>query len=430
MAGGARYGAAVEPDDEREGGTGSAPHGPEYVPRPVAPAPPRPDYKPIALRAQILRWWLVASVGVIGTVIILNAIHLSILDADSFAGADAVVASDKRLAAANAAVMATFVVSAVLWLVWFHRAYRNLPSFEPISLRFGTGWAIGGWFVPIMNLFRPKQIANDIWRGTDPQPPQQHGAWVDRPVAPLVHWWWGMWLVASVLGNLSFRMIGDAQTLQAERSAVAFDIAASISYVVAGVLALLFVRAVTEREAARAAAVHGSETDAERVRTDQEGRSRRRPATVAFAVAGAAVLVLSVALAAGSLSDHERGPTGEVSETSAVSVFELRRGDCVNGLSETEALRAVEAVPCAQPHQAEVISSFRVEGSDFPGMKAIFSQAERRCSAALEAAAPPKRNGPTPFYLYPTRQSWGLGDRTIICVATYEVPVRGELASR
>jgi uncharacterized protein DUF4328 len=295
---------------EREGGTGrprSSTH-PEQPPAPAprSPWPPRPSppqpvarYKPIAVRAHVLRWWLAAGVAVGAVVTVLNAIHLSILDADSFAGSEAVAASDDRLAAGGAALVATFLVSTLLWLAWFHRAYRNLESLEPIAPRFGTGWAVGAWFVPILNLFRPKQIANDIWRGTDPEPPRGR-AWTDRPVAPLVHWWWVSWLVASVLGNLSARLLSDARTLGQERAAVLLDIAAGISYVVAGVLAVLFVRAVTEREAARAVAVAGAETDAERVRADREGGSRRRLATVALSLAGAAALVLSVALAAPS----------------------------------------------------------------------------------------------------------------------------------
>jgi Domain of unknown function (DUF4328)/Septum formation len=425
---------------EREGATGWA-RPPEQPERP-APAPPparrwahsytpRPTYKPIAIRAHILRWWLIAGILVNAAVVVLSAIHLSILDPDSFGGSDAVVASDERLAAGGAALLATFLVSTILWLLWFHRAYRNVESFGSVAMRYGTGWAVGAWFVPILNLFRPKQIANDIWRGTEPEPPEGR-AWTEPRVAPLVHWWWAAWLVANLLGNLSFRLITDAQTLDAERTAVAVDIIAGISFVVASVLALLFVRAVTEREAARAGAVHGAEADAERVRTAREGRSgRRRVATVAFTLVGAAALVISVAVAAGSLSSSDREATGEVSERSTVSVFELRRGDCVNGLGEAAQIRAVEVVPCEQAHQAEVLSGFRVMGGDdFPGMAAITSEAERRCGARVAAAAPPRRNGPVPFFLHPTAQSWALGDRVVTCVATFEVPMRGALRPR
>jgi hypothetical protein len=422
---------------EREGVTGwtrpEAPPAPSPAPGlPPAPrtewaGPARPQYKPIALRAHILRWWLVAGILVNAAVTVLSAIHLSILDPDSFAGSDAVLASDQRLAAGGAALLATFVVSTILWLLWFHRAYRNVESFGSVAMRFGTGWAVGGWFVPILNWFRPKQIANDIWRGTDPKPSP---GWSRPPVAALVHWWWAAWLVANLLGNLSFRLINDARTLDAERTAVAVDIAAGISFVVAGVLALRFVRAVTEREAARAAAEHGDEADAERVRTAREGRARRRVATVAFTLVGAAALVVSVAVAAGSLSSSERDATGEVSDPSAVSVFELRRGDCLNGLDDAAEIRAVELVPCERAHQAEVLANVRMQGGDFPGMAAVTSEAERRCGARLVAAAPPRRNGPVPFFLHPTPQTWALGDRMITCIATFEVPMRGTLRER
>ena len=422
---------------EHEGATGwtrpEAPPSPPPAPGPQQPWRPthaparRPSYKPIALRAHILRWWLVAGILVNASVAVLNAIHLSILDPDSFAGSDAVVASDERLAAGGAALLATFLVSMILWLLWFHRAYRNVESFGLVPMRFGTGWAVGAWFVPILALFRPKQIANDIWRGTDPNPPP---GWSQPPVAALVHWWWAAWLVANLLGNLSFRLIDDARTLDAERTAVAVDIAAGISVVVASVLALRFVSAVTEREAARAAAEHGVEADAERVRTAQEGRARRRVATVAFTIVGAAALVASVAVAASSLSSSERDPTGEVSDRSAVSVFELRRGDCLNGLDEGAEIRAVEVVPCERAHQAEVLSGFRLPGGEFPGMAALGSEAERRCGARVVAAAPPRRNGPVPFFLHPTRQSWALGDRVVTCIATFDVPLRGALRER
>jgi hypothetical protein len=156
-----------------------------------------PRYKPIALRAHVLRWWLLAVVAVDAVVTVLDAVHLSILDADNFAGSEAVVRSDERLAAGGAALLAVFIVATFLWIVWFHRAYRNVESLDRIGLRFGTGWAIGAWFVPILNLFRPKQIANDIWRATDPDPPEGL-AWTSRPVAPIVHWWWATWLVASL----------------------------------------------------------------------------------------------------------------------------------------------------------------------------------------------------------------------------------------
>jgi hypothetical protein len=83
-------------------------------------------------------------------------------------------ASDELNAFIGFAQFGLLVLTAILFIRWFRRAYRNV---EPLGgeRRFKTGWAIGGWFVPFLNLWRPEQIANDIWHrasraGTIPSP--------------------------------------------------------------------------------------------------------------------------------------------------------------------------------------------------------------------------------------------------------------------
>jgi hypothetical protein len=56
----------------------------------------------------------------------------------------------------------TYLATVTGFLVWFHRAYTNLHSLGMEPLRLRAGWAVGGWFVPILNLVRPKQIMSDI----------------------------------------------------------------------------------------------------------------------------------------------------------------------------------------------------------------------------------------------------------------------------
>src|SRR5260370_20338084 len=55
------------------------------------------------------------------------------------------------------------IASATLWLCWLHRAYSNLKLLGTRETRFTTGWAVGYWFLPVFNLFRPYQIVSDLW---------------------------------------------------------------------------------------------------------------------------------------------------------------------------------------------------------------------------------------------------------------------------
>ncbi|HEX2127784.1 MAG TPA: DUF4328 domain-containing protein, partial [Solirubrobacterales bacterium] len=63
-------------------------------------------------------------------------------------------------AATLAFSLAVFPLGPAVFLPWFYRAYTNLGRFGLQDLRFTPGWSVAAWFIPILNLFRPKQIAD------------------------------------------------------------------------------------------------------------------------------------------------------------------------------------------------------------------------------------------------------------------------------
>src|SRR5206468_1879963 len=85
-----------------------------------------------------------------------------------------------------------WVICAVVFLVWTHRTYRNLAPLGVSGLRFRSGWAIGAWFVPVLAIWRPKQIVNDTWRASDRDlPPSAARAdWGGRRTPALMAAWW------------------------------------------------------------------------------------------------------------------------------------------------------------------------------------------------------------------------------------------------
>jgi len=114
----------------------------------------------------------------------------------------------------------------IISLVWFHRAYRNLAR-RGFQLRFGTGWAIGSWFIPVFNWIRPKSIANDLYRadlgelpdaaqltaGTMDEAdeiagrPQRIGVrypWTQVKVAPLLHYWWLLYIIGGAVSGIGY----------------------------------------------------------------------------------------------------------------------------------------------------------------------------------------------------------------------------------
>lgn len=160
--------------------------------------------------------------------------------------------SDRWYAAAGLVDGLTFVVAGILFIVWFHRAYRGLRGVGAFGMRFSTGWAIGAWFVPFLNLVRPKQIADELWRGTEPGSSSTN---VAGPTAPavdrLVPAWWALFLVQSIGASVTARVASGDDTITALRTEALLTAAVALAGVIGLVLAVAFVRQVTGRYEAR-----------------------------------------------------------------------------------------------------------------------------------------------------------------------------------
>jgi|GEM_PF-2036203 len=98
-----------------------------------------------------------------------------------------------------------YVLSAVLFLVWIYRAHANLTPLGAARLEYSPGWAVGSFFVPILNLFRPYQIVREIWKASQPaylRPIE----WQQAPVSSMLLTWWLLWIITNVVGNISGRI--------------------------------------------------------------------------------------------------------------------------------------------------------------------------------------------------------------------------------
>jgi hypothetical protein len=158
---------------------------------------------------------------------------------------------------------AWFLVTAGLWLGWFRRAYLNLPALGARRLRYRPWWALGAWLLPVFSLFRPKQLLNDIWRASDPDPPPDQGdTWRGRPVAELLGWWWLAFLASVLVRSITTEAVHSAadfmllgllpEQLDRFQASAGMQIAADLLTVVCGLFALRVVRRTTTRQHDRA----------------------------------------------------------------------------------------------------------------------------------------------------------------------------------
>jgi len=79
-----------------------------------------------------------------------------------------------------------FAVTAIAFLVWFYLAYQAVNLAE--GSVHSPDQAVWTFIVPILNLFRPYQIATEIWR-------KSSASGEEWGHSPLLIGWWALWVV-------------------------------------------------------------------------------------------------------------------------------------------------------------------------------------------------------------------------------------------
>jgi Domain of unknown function (DUF4328) len=268
------------------------------------------DYRPLRRRARWATALLVLGIVVDAASVLSGLMERSLL-AD-IAGGDLVSSSEADANDIRQAIVAgiqwiVFVLTTIAFLFWFSRAYQNLGPLGAGRLRYGHGWAVGAWFVPILSVWRPKQIANDIWRASDPEaPPNQASTWRAEPAPGLYLAWWLAFVGMSWLYSTASRLTLQAEELSELRAVNGLFLAADALSVAAGVLAALVVHRTTTRQTARA----------ERLglvpREDPRPLWRRKPVWAALVGGFAAIALQGLLVAAawtGTLDLYEAEPT-------------------------------------------------------------------------------------------------------------------------
>jgi hypothetical protein len=117
------------------------------------------------------------------------------------------------------AICTLFALIACFILVgcWIYRANANAHSFSDY-MSISPGGAIGWYFVPIANLFKPFQAMKETWLAS-----HYGGNWHSEPVPSSVNWWWGLWLATNMLGWLSFQ-VGLTASESAAQSVAIVDV--------------------------------------------------------------------------------------------------------------------------------------------------------------------------------------------------------------
>lgn len=136
---------------------------------------------------------------------------------------------------------------------------------------------------------------------------------------------------------------------------------------------------------------------------------------------GVPVVAIGIAVA-GYLGQANRDDAGAIVEAGALTVEDLRVGDCFDDEAgageEVLEISEVAAQPCTEPHDNEVFHSFQLTGDALPSEDEIFEQVGLQCGDAFDAFVGKlwEESEFDLFPIWPSEASWRTGDRTVTCV--------------
>jgi len=109
------------------------------------------------------------------------------------------------IAQSGYAYMAMIWISGIASLIWLHEAAKNAKILRP-SFEYTPNWAVGWYFVPFANLYKPYVVMRDIWLASKGPTGDRY----PKEDEKLALWWWTRILggIAASILNRAFREDG------------------------------------------------------------------------------------------------------------------------------------------------------------------------------------------------------------------------------
>lgn len=163
-------------------------------------------------------------------------------------------------------------ISAVTFSCWARRAADNLPALAIADDGVHRHLRTVAWLIPGLNIYRPKQILDDLWRSGDRDIPPFAPSWRRAPVPLWSMVAWTAFVAAVIIGATSRAVSADAVVASGPAGSVTFDVAvAAVMAAVAGLFVAVsaflvqdLVQRIAERQDERLGVLRAIEDPPER----------------------------------------------------------------------------------------------------------------------------------------------------------------------
>jgi hypothetical protein len=130
------------------------------------------------------------------------------------------------------------LLTIVLFGIWVVRANKNVRALGAKELSMSPGWALGHFFIPILNLWKPKTAMNQLWLAS-----HNPSTWNGKPKekSQVVDKWWGLLIASWAVSNSEMYYFNKAVTVEDYNKAMLIGIVASICSILSCKFAVVLV---------------------------------------------------------------------------------------------------------------------------------------------------------------------------------------------
>lgn len=153
--------------------------------------------------------------------------------------------NDSRQGLIGIVQLLLLVITGIVFLRWVYCVSRNAHSINSENLEITPGWAVGYYFIPILNLWKPYSAIKEAY-GTFTDDEESTGG------TAIIGAWWFFWIVSNILGRVSFRLAMRAESIDELLQSASFMIASDSFDVLLNLVALMLVLTVSHASDARA----------------------------------------------------------------------------------------------------------------------------------------------------------------------------------
>ncbi|WP_103068529.1 DUF4328 domain-containing protein [Aquimarina sediminis] len=174
-------------------------------------------------------FWIITGLTITG--IISNYYELELLknaQIEQYIDEGEANANDMRQGVIGIVQFIIYIISVVLFLNWFRRAYGNLHRLKISYLNHKETMAVWSWIIPIISLFRPVQIMTEIWTETQEKIKKMDSSYLIENGGFIIGLWWTLFIISNFIGKYvvktAFKQDTIEQLIEGSRAMIISDL--------------------------------------------------------------------------------------------------------------------------------------------------------------------------------------------------------------